>query len=133
MPGHAKRKPPSLMSPKSPGEMTTAAKKGAGHGSVDLAKLKGLEVGDEGRIYGKDGRVLGRVVEGDPNDLVGQVVGDAGEIFDEHGGAVGRVEVLSKITEQQVNEPVSKTAPIDFDTSKASNLLGVPDLSKLAG
>lgn len=115
MPGHAKRKPPSIMSPKSPGEMTTAAKKGAGHGPVDLPKLKGLEVGDEGRIYGKDGKVLGRVVEGDPNDLVGQVVGGAGEIFDEHGRAVGRVEVLSKITQQQVNEPVSKTAPIDFD------------------
>ncbi|KAF7716584.1 Uncharacterized protein PECH_004393 [Penicillium ucsense] len=67
---------------------------------LDLSALKGLEVGDGGKILGKDGNPLGEVVEGDPEDLVGQTVGDDGEIFDEDGDLIGRVEILDNLKQQ---------------------------------
>lgn len=102
---------------------TTTAKNGTTNTPIGLPALKGLEVADEGKIYGKDGNALGRVVEGDPNDLIGQVVGDDGEILDEDGDAIGRVEVLPETNErpdqgagqdeEQVNE-AGKNVPVDF-------------------
>ncbi|KAK2810169.1 hypothetical protein FQN50_003139 [Emmonsiellopsis sp. PD_5] len=68
---------------------------------VDLSALKGLEVSDGGHILGKDGKVLGRVVEGNPDDLIGQVVGVDGDILDEDGDAIGRVEAVPEATQQK--------------------------------
>ncbi|GES59505.1 LEA domain protein [Aspergillus terreus] len=61
---------------------------------LDLSILKGLEVGEGGQVRGKDGNLLGRLVEGNPADLVGQTVGDNGEILDDNGGLIGRVEAV---------------------------------------
>ncbi|PGG99451.1 hypothetical protein AJ79_08525 [Helicocarpus griseus UAMH5409] len=97
-------------------------------GPLDLSALKGLEVGDGGKIYGKDGKALGRVVEGDPDDLVGQVVGDDGEIVDEDGDAIGRVEILPEEEREQLENGVgqaeekvngaSGSAPVDLGSIK---------------
>jgi hypothetical protein len=105
---------------------------------LDLSALKGLEVGEGGKIFDKSGNALGEVVEGDPEDLVGQTVGDDGEILDEDGDLIGRVELLddvqNKVTEtlDQVKDklpsledlkglPVSEGGEIK---DKAGNVLG---------
>lgn len=61
---------------------------------VDLSVLKGLEVGEGGDILGADGEVIGKIEEGDPEDLVGKTIGEDGEIFDEDGDVIGRATVL---------------------------------------
>ena len=61
---------------------------------VDLSVLKGLEVGEGGEILGADGEVIGKIEEGDPEDLVGKTIGDDGEILDEDGDVIGRATVL---------------------------------------
>lgn len=60
----------------------------------DLSILKGLEVNEDGIINDNDGKPVGRLVEGDAEDLVGYIVGDDGEILDEDGDLVGRCEIL---------------------------------------
>ncbi|KAJ8108672.1 hypothetical protein OPT61_g8012 [Boeremia exigua] len=62
-------------------------------GGLDLSLLKGLEVDEEGLII-KDGKPIGRLVEGDAEDLAGYPIGDNGEILDDDGDLVGRCELL---------------------------------------
>ena len=61
---------------------------------VDLSVLKGLEVGEGGDIFGADGEQIGKLEEGDPEDLIGKTIGDDGEILDEDGDVIGRATVL---------------------------------------
>ena len=61
---------------------------------VDLSVLKGLEVGEGGEIVDADGEAVGKIEEGDPEDLVGKTIGDDGEILDEDGDVIGRATVL---------------------------------------
>ncbi|OJD15528.1 hypothetical protein AJ78_04224 [Emergomyces pasteurianus Ep9510] len=119
-------KSPSRMPSTPPLKQTiTSAKQGAANAPVDFSALKGLEVGDDGKIYGRDGKALGRVADGDPNDLIGQVVGDYGEILDEEGDAIGRVEVVPEVGEELdkgasqdegKTKGAVKNAPVDFDS-----------------
>jgi hypothetical protein len=93
----------------------------------DLSALKGLEVADGGNILGQDGNPIGQVVEGDPEDLVGQTVGDDGEIVDEDGDLIGRVDILHDLAEQAKNVP-------DEAQSKVGDLENVvTDLAQLEG
>ncbi|KAG9204017.1 hypothetical protein G6514_001653 [Epicoccum nigrum] len=62
-------------------------------GGLSLDLLKGLEVDEEGLIH-KDGKTVGRLVEGDAEDLAGYPIGDNGEILDDDGDLVGRCELL---------------------------------------
>lgn len=62
-------------------------------GGLSLDLLKGLEVDEEGLIQ-KDGKTIGRLVEGDAEDLAGYPIGDNGEILDDDGDLVGRCELL---------------------------------------
>ncbi|RAH64681.1 DUF3659 domain-containing protein [Aspergillus aculeatinus CBS 121060] len=69
-------------------------------GSVlSLASLEGLSVEEGGMIMSSAGQPIGEVVEGDPDDLVGQTVGKNGEILDEDGDLIGRVQLLEKEAE----------------------------------
>ncbi len=61
---------------------------------VDLSVLKGLEVGEGGEILGADGEPIGKIEEGDPEDLIGKTVDENGEILDEDGDVIGRATVL---------------------------------------
>ncbi|OQD80486.1 hypothetical protein PENANT_c035G04491 [Penicillium antarcticum] len=60
-----------------------------------LQDLVNLPLTEDGLIKDGQGIVLGRLVEGDPDDLVGQAIGENGEILDEDGDLVGRVELVS--------------------------------------
>jgi len=91
-------------------------------GAPDLSVLKGLEVDEEGLIKDKDGKVLGRLAEGDAEDLVGYSIGDDGEILDDDGDLVGRCELTPEAAQEQL-----KGAEEDADGPK------MPPLSILKG
>ncbi|KAJ5355226.1 uncharacterized protein N7496_012438 [Penicillium cataractarum] len=94
---------------------------------LDLSALKGLSVADGGQILGQDGTPLGKVVEGDPEDLVGQTVGDDGEIVDEDGDLIGRVDILHDVADQANGIPEEAESKLD----EAKNV--VTDLAQLEG
>ncbi|KAF2679349.1 hypothetical protein K458DRAFT_408205 [Lentithecium fluviatile CBS 122367] len=73
-------------------------------GAPDLSVLKGLEVDEEGLIKNKDGKVIGRLAEGDAEDLVGYEIGDDGEILDDDGDLVGRCELTPEAAEDQLKD-----------------------------
>lgn len=73
-----------------------------------LQDLENLPVAEDGLVKDEDGRVLGRLVEDDPDGLVGRTVGENGEILDEDGALIGRVE---PITPNQVKESAGEAEP----------------------
>ncbi|KAJ5818175.1 hypothetical protein N7474_003766 [Penicillium riverlandense] len=94
---------------------------------LDLSALKGLEVADGGQVLGKDGNALGEVVEGEPEDLVGQTIGDDGEILDEEGDLIGRVDILHDVVDKAKNTPKEAQSK----AGEAKDL--VTDLAQLEG
>ena len=102
---------------------------------IDLSVLKGLEVGDGGQVLGQNGNPLGRVVEGDPEDLIGQVVGQDGEILDEDGDVIGRVEALpDTATEKLPGGPVKDTVQESVQKGQEAVQGAAPiDISALKG
>ncbi|KAJ5183703.1 hypothetical protein N7492_001319 [Penicillium capsulatum] len=93
----------------------------------DLSALKGLQIGSGGKIFGQNETPIGEVVEGDPEDLVGQTVGDDGEIVDEDGDLIGRADVLNDAVDQAQNIPDDAQSKLD----ETKNL--VTDLAELQG
>ncbi|KAJ5781070.1 hypothetical protein N7457_006230 [Penicillium paradoxum] len=96
---------------------------------LDLSALKGLEIAEGGNIMGQDGNPIGKVVEGDPEDLVGQIVGDDGEIVDEDGDLIGRVDILHEVADQAkgaADEAQSNVGNVDVDNP-------VTDIAQLEG
>ncbi|KAE8150925.1 hypothetical protein BDV25DRAFT_171833 [Aspergillus avenaceus] len=82
---------------------------------LDLSVLKGLQVSEWGQVLGQDGNPLGRVVEGEPQDLVGYTIGDNGEILDDEGDLIGRVEALPGVvgeTADQAKKTVENVADL---------------------
>ncbi|KAJ5210114.1 Protein of unknown function DUF3659 [Penicillium cf. griseofulvum] len=92
----------------------------------DLSALKGLEVAEGGDILGQDGNPIGKVVEGDPEDLVGQTVGDDGEIVDEEGDLIGRADILHEVADQAKHAAEDAQNGVDLDNI-------VTDLAQLDG
>lgn len=70
---------------------------------LDLSVLKGLEVQSDGLVQGEDGPI-GKLAEGDAEDLAGYPIGDNGEILDDDGDLVGRVELLPETVKKQLLE-----------------------------
>ncbi|OAL56011.1 hypothetical protein IQ07DRAFT_639637 [Pyrenochaeta sp. DS3sAY3a] len=89
----------------------------------DLSILKGLEVNEEGLIE-KDGKPIGRLVEGDAEDLAGYPIGDDGEILDDDGDLVGRCELLPEAVEDLKK---------DAEGAADGDNLKLPDISVLKG
>ncbi|PWO27317.1 OmpH multi-domain protein [Pyrenophora tritici-repentis] len=75
--------------------------------------LKGLEVDEEGLIKNQDGRVVGRLVEGDAEDLTGYPIGDNGEILDDDGDLVGRCELTPEMADEQLQGAGGKMPDVD--------------------
>jgi Protein of unknown function (DUF3659) len=89
---------------------------------LDISALKGLEIGDGGKVLDKSGNPLGEVVEGDPDDLVGQTVGDDGEIVDEDGDLIGRVDLLDDV-QNKVTETLGQ---VKDNLPSLEDLAGLP-------
>ena len=71
---------------------------------LDLNVLKGLEVNEDGAVYDSEGNPVGKLSEGDAEDLAGYPIGDDGEILDEDGDLVGRVELMPDEIKRQIEE-----------------------------
>ncbi|GAB7356716.1 hypothetical protein MBLNU459_g7421t1 [Dothideomycetes sp. NU459] len=71
---------------------------------LDLSVLKGLEVGEDGNVLDQEGNPVGKLAEGDAEDLAGYPIGDDGEILDDDGDLVGRVELLPDEVKKQLSE-----------------------------
>ncbi|KAJ6164978.1 hypothetical protein N7470_003650 [Penicillium chermesinum] len=115
--------------------VTSKAKGAAGSAKDTIQKgaqeatQSGLEVGEGGKIFGKSGNPVGELVEGDPEDLIGQTVGDDGEILDEDGDLIGRVDVLDgAVDEAQQKVPEDAQAKVDEAKEKV-----VTDVAQLEG
>jgi len=83
--------------------------------------LEGREIGEGGEILGDDGTPLGKIVEGDHEDLVGQKLNEKGEIVDEGGDVIGRAEVVPGEAADKLKESAAEAGGL------------VPDLSILEG
>ncbi|KAI4730777.1 hypothetical protein E4T49_01394 [Aureobasidium sp. EXF-10728] len=75
---------------------------------VDLSVLKGLEVSEDGMVNDQDGNPIGKLAEGDAEDLAGYPIGDDGEILDDDGDLVGRCELLPEQVKKQMADLKSK-------------------------
>ena len=89
---------------------------------TNLADLNGLPVSDGGFIKDKTGQTVGKVVEGDVENLVGYSPNDKGEIED-NGDLVGRVEPIQNVQEAATNglshvEALPETAQGATDQAK---------------
>lgn len=74
-----------------------------------LELLKGLTPDEEGNIKDKNGDIIGRLAEGDAEDLVGYEIGDDGEILDDDGDLVGRCELLPEKIQALKDEAADST------------------------
>ena len=70
----------------------------------DIGVLEGLEADEGGEIKDKEGKVLGKITEGDPGDLAGMPVNAEGEILDEDGDVIGRAEVVPQEVKDKADE-----------------------------
>ncbi|KAF2013420.1 hypothetical protein BU24DRAFT_411160 [Aaosphaeria arxii CBS 175.79] len=100
-------------------DVKTSVEDTTGQQLPDLSILKGLEVNEEGIVNDKDGNAIGRLVEGDAEDLAGYEIGDDGEILDDDGDLVGRTELLPEAAKDQLQ--------------KAQKQPKLPDISILKG
>ena len=66
----------------------------AKNGLPDISILEGREVGEDGDITGPDGTLIGKITEGDVEDIVGYIINRRGEIIDEDGVIIGRAGVI---------------------------------------
>ncbi|TKA83837.1 hypothetical protein B0A55_00134 [Friedmanniomyces simplex] len=69
---------------------------------IDLSVLNGLEVNEDGQVYDAEGNPVGKLAEGDAEDLAGYPIGEQGEILDDDGDLVGRVELLPDEIKKQL-------------------------------
>ncbi|KAK3716715.1 hypothetical protein LTR37_006345 [Vermiconidia calcicola] len=71
---------------------------------LDLSILTGKTVQEDGGVVDEEGNQIGKLVEGDAEDLEGYEIGDNGEILDEDGDLVGRCELLPEQIKKQLEE-----------------------------
>lgn len=79
---------------------------------LDLSLLAGNRVNKSGYVVDNSGKLLGRVIEGDPAKLVGKMCDKEGQIWNEGGSIVGRAELLPESErEGQKEGPFSDFQP----------------------
>ena len=96
-------------------------------GVPDLSILKGLEVDEKGLIHDRDGNPIGRLVEGDAEDLAGYAIGDDGEILDDDGDLVGRTELLPQKAQELIQRAQEQAQNVTEGVGE------LPDISILEG
>jgi Protein of unknown function (DUF3659) len=73
----------------------------------DIGILEGLKVGEGGEILDSEGKAVGKITEGDPEDFIGQEVNAEGEVLDDDGDVIGRAEVIP----QEVKDAADELTP----------------------
>ncbi|KAK4085233.1 uncharacterized protein Triagg1_223 [Trichoderma aggressivum f. europaeum] len=62
---------------------------------IDFSELKGTKVNKAGNLVNKQGDIIGRLVEGDPKQLIGKRADENGNIWNDEGKVIGKAEPLS--------------------------------------
>ncbi|KAK5124124.1 hypothetical protein LTR85_001827 [Meristemomyces frigidus] len=62
--------------------------------AVDLSALAGTTINKHGNAVDGNGQIIGRVVEGDVQSMIGKKVDGEGQIWDNAGNVVGRCELV---------------------------------------
>ncbi|KKO99431.1 hypothetical protein THAR02_08459 [Trichoderma harzianum] len=62
---------------------------------IDFSELKGTKVNKAGNLVNKQGDIIGRLVEGDPKQLIGKRADENGQIWNDEGKVIGKAEPLS--------------------------------------
>ena len=101
---------------------------------TNLADLKGIPVGEGGTITDKAGREIGKVTEGDPQDLVGYAPNEKGEILDDDGDLIGVVQLNTEALDaaQDAGKGAVESAK-DEVQEETGQLPDLPSLSTLEG
>lgn len=66
----------------------------AGEKALDFTVLKGTKVNKAGNLVNDKGDIMGRLVEGDPKQLMGKTADEEGQIWNESGKVIGKAEPL---------------------------------------
>ena len=74
-----------------------------------FAGLEGLIVAKGGLVHDENGNVVGKIVEGEPNKLVGRAVDEDGDIVDKKGSVIGRAERY-EVPEEEQQAPADLSA-----------------------
>ncbi|KAK5011890.1 hypothetical protein LTR16_005012 [Cryomyces antarcticus] len=103
-----------------------------------FAGFDNITVGEEGMVVTADGRIVGRIVEGDPEKLLGHKVDESGDILDKNGNQIGRAERWSPPKkDRKVNPMAGRHVNKDGEVrDEAGNLMGrltAGDLGHCAG
>lgn len=85
---------------------------------TDLAQLEGLPISEGGVIKNAAGNVVGQIVEGNPEDLIGYTLNDEGEIVDDDGDAIGRADLVPVEEQQKAIEEAANDATEEADDAK---------------
>lgn len=85
---------------------------------TELSQLEGLPVSEDGAVKNQGGQVVGRITEGDPEDLVGYTLNDEGEVVDEDGDAIGRAELVPVEEQKKAIEDAAGAATAQVDDEK---------------
>jgi len=64
--------------------------------SLDYSPLKGLKCNKAGNITDNDGTIVGRLVEGSPEDCAGRACDENGKLYNDGGKVIGQAEPLKE-------------------------------------
>ncbi|KAJ4854740.1 uncharacterized protein T069G_10298 [Trichoderma breve] len=76
------------------GEGLAKDKAEEGEEKIDFSELKGTKVNKAGNLVNKQGDIIGRLVEGDPKQLIGKRADENGNIWNDEGKVIGKAEPL---------------------------------------
>ncbi|KAH0599505.1 hypothetical protein MHUMG1_02293 [Metarhizium humberi] len=62
---------------------------------LDFTVLKGTKVNKAGNLVNDKGDIIGRLVDGDPKQLMGRTADEEGQIWNESGKVIGKAEPIS--------------------------------------
>jgi Protein of unknown function (DUF3659) len=90
----------------------------------DIGVLEGLTVGEGGQILDSEGKAVGKITEGDPEDFIGQEINAEGEVLDEDGDVIGRAEALPQEVEDATDEAKRLVPDLSIVEGKKLNKKG---------
>ncbi|KAL0767083.1 hypothetical protein CaCOL14_010654 [Colletotrichum acutatum] len=85
-------------------------------------KFPGAQVDDDGRVIFDDVSI-GRIAEGNPEDLVGMNIDAEGNIVNERGSIIGKAELKSEVAEELLKDTIDFSILKGAKVNKAGNLV----------
>ncbi|KAI5366594.1 hypothetical protein Slin15195_G081130 [Septoria linicola] len=107
--------------------------------AADLSRLAGTTINKSGYAVDGSGQIVGRVVEGDPNIMIGKKVDKEGQIWDDSGNVIGKAEIVTGVNSEEGPFAGFDELVINKDgtvTTQAGDIIGrviEGDIKKLLG